>query len=79
MYKHSLERLLGRVKTPTGSNAIKLFRSGQQRPSPSIFVIMTVTWVDKVLGDDVATHLHPSDDGIETAAHLWASEAAKRT
>ena len=52
--QHAVERLLGRVLAKAGLFSVECFRSGEQRPSPSVWFAMPVGGIHKVLGDDVA-------------------------
>ena len=80
--EHPLEGLFGGVGALAGSSAVELFGGGEQGPSPSVFMSVFVDGINEVFSHDIAPHLHPSDDGIETATHLWtrkATEGAKLT
>lgn len=40
-------------------------------------MVVAVTWIDEVFGDDVTAHLETRDKGIETTTHTWTREATK--
>ena len=49
---------------------------GEQRPTESVFASVFVNGIDKVLGDDVSSHLQAADVGIELRAHVLSREVA---
>ena len=77
--EHPLEGLFGGAGALAGSSAVELFGGGEQGPSPSVFMSVFVDGINEVFSHDVAPHLHPSNDGIELAAHLGSRESAEGT
>ena len=75
--EHPLEGLFGGAGALAGSSAVELFGGGEQGPSPSVFMSVFVDGINEVFSHDIAPHLHPSDDGIETATHLWTRKATE--
>ena len=63
----------------TELTTVELFGCGEQRPSPAVFMTVFVGWIDKILGNDIATHLQSGNKAVEPAAHFWTSKATGST
>ena len=75
MSQEAVEGLLRGAVTAAGIAAQQLFRCGEERPSPTVFVVVLVDGIDKVFGDDAAGHLQAGDVAVEAAAHLRTGKA----
>ena len=60
----------------TGFPLEECFGCSEQRPAPAVFPSVAVARIDKVLGDDVASHFEPRDIGVEPSSHFGTGEAA---
>ena len=55
---------------------VELLGGGEQRPAPTILVMVLIDGINKVFGDDPGGHLQTGDVAIELAAHLGTIETA---
>ena len=76
MLENPLLRLFWSSVALTNLPAIEIFGSGEQRPSPAIFVIVLVTRVDEILGHDVSRHFQSGEITVKLASHSLARETA---
>lgn len=74
---HAAQRLLRRAVTLAGLFAEQLLGCGEQCPAPAVFFPVLVTGIDKVLGDDAASHLQARDVAVKTASRLRLSKTAE--
>ena len=82
MLENPLIRLFGSSVALASLPAIEIFGSIEQRPTPTIFMIVFVARVDEILGHDVSRHFQSGEITVKLASHSLASEAAgspKRT
>ena len=76
MLENPLIRFLGSAVALASLPAIEIFGSGEQRPSPAIFMIVLVTRIDEILGHDVSCHFQSGEITIKLASHSLARETA---
>ena len=76
MLENPLIRFSGNVIALARLSAIEFFRSIEQRPSPTIFVIVLVTRIDEILDHDVSCHFQSGEITVKLASHSLARETA---
>ena len=76
MFENPLIRFLGSAIALANLPAIELFGSVEQRPSPTIFMIVFVARVDEILGHDVSRHFQSGEITVKLASHSLARETA---
>ena len=76
MLENPLVRFLGSAVALASLPAIEIFGSIEQRPSPAIFMIVLVTRVDEILGQNVSRHFQSGEITVKLASHSLARETA---
>ena len=76
MLENPLIRFLGRAVALARLSAIEVFGSVEQRPTPTIFMIVLVARVDEILGHDVSCHFQSGEITVKLASHSLARETA---
>ena len=76
MFENPLIRFLGSAIALASLPAIEIFGSVEQRPSPTIFMIVLVTRIDEILGHDVSCHFQSGEITVKLASHSLAGETA---
>ena len=76
MLENPLIRFLGCAVALTKLPAAEIFGSIEQRPTPTIFMIVLVTRIDEILGHDVSCHFHSGEITVKLASHSLARETA---
>ena len=76
MLENPLIRFLGRAVALARLPAIEVFGSVEQRPTPTIFMIVLVARIDEILGHDVSCHFQTGEITVKLASHSLARETA---
>ena len=76
MLENPLIRFLGRAVALARLSAIEVFGSVEQRPTPTIFMIVLVARIDEILGHDVSCHFQSGEITVKLASHSLARETA---
>ena len=76
MLENPLIRFLGRAVALARLSAIEVFGSVEQRPTPTIFMIVLVARIDEILGHDVSCHFQSGEITVKLASHSLACETA---
>ena len=76
MLENLLVRFQGSTVALASLPAIEIFGSIEQRPSPAIFMIVLVTRVDEILGQNVSRHFQSGEITVKLASHSLAGETA---
>lgn len=76
MFENLLIRLFWSAIALASLLAIEIFGSIEQRPPPTIFMIVLVTRVDEILGHDVSRHFQSGEITVKLASHSLAGETA---
>ena len=69
MLENPLIRFLGSAVALASLPAIEIFGSIEQRPTPTIFMIVFVARVDEILGHDVSCHFQSGEITVKLASH----------
>ena len=76
MLENPLIRFLGSAVALASLPAIEIFGRIEQRPSPTIFVIVLVTRIYEILGHDIGCHFQSGEITVKLASHSLAGETA---
>lgn len=76
MFENPLIRLFRNTVALASLPAIEIFGSIEQRPSPTIFMIVLVARVDEILGHDIGCHFQSGEITVKFASHSLALETA---
>ena len=76
MLENPLIRFFGSAVALASLPAIEIFGSIEQRPSPTIFMIVLVTRIDEILGHDVSRHFQSGEITVKLASHSISCETA---
>ena len=76
MFENPLIRFQGSSVALASLPAIEIFGSIEQRPTPTIFMIVLVARVDEILGHDVSRHFQSGEITVKLASHSLAGETA---
>lgn len=76
MIKDALIGLLRGAGALAHLAGVELLGGGEQRPTPTVLVVVLIYGIDKIFGNNSGGHLQTGDVAIELAAHLGAIEAA---
>ena len=76
MLENPLIRFLERMVALARLLATEIFGSVEQRPTPTIFVIVLVTRIDEILGHDIGSHFQSGEITVKLASHSLTRETA---